>query len=440
MPSLDPAPLLPTLRRLAAELTVSELPPVALVRQRVDAPRVDDVEATARVEVETSLARIDRQPGRIAVGVGSRGIANLEAIVRATVAALRAGGWDPFIVPAMGSHGAATADGQAEVLAGYGITEERVGAPVRATMETRVVGELEDGTPYHVDRLAVEAGACFLVARVKPHTSFRGPVESGPAKMAAIGLGKQPGAALMHNAGSAGLTRRVPQGPRVLERAGILVGALAVVENQRDETALLRGLAAAEVGAEAESELLERARRLMPRLPFGRVDVLVVDRMGKDISGTGMDTNVINRFRIVGQAESGEPLITAIAVMDLTEATHGNGMGIGNADYVPARLLAKLDLAAVYTNALTAGPIAIQRPNLPMVMADGRDTIRAALTATGVPPGEARLAWIHDTLHTEVLGVSAALLAAHAGELEVLREPRPLPFDAAGELEPLLQG
>ena len=439
MPGLDPTPLLPTLRRLAAELTVGELPPVALVRQRVEAPRVDDVEDSARREVEAVLARTERRPGPVAVGVGSRGIANLEAMVRATVAALRAAGWEPFIVPAMGSHGAATAEGQAQVLAGYGITEERVGAPVRATMETRVVAELEDGTPYHVDRLVVEAGACFLVARVKPHTSFRGPVESGPAKMAAIGLGKQPGAALIHNAGSAGLTRRVPEAARALDRAGILVGALATVENQRDETALLRGLSADEVGAAAESELLERARRLMPRLPFDRVDVLVVDRMGKDISGTGMDTNVINRFRIVGQAESGQPLITAIAVMDLTEATHGNGMGIGNADYIPARLLAKLDLAALYTNALTAGPIAIQRPHLPMVMADGRDAIRAALTATGVTPAEARLAWIHDTLHTEVLGVSPALLAAYRDELEVLREPAPLPFGPDGELEPLLK-
>ncbi|HEX6547158.1 MAG TPA: DUF2088 domain-containing protein [Candidatus Dormibacteraeota bacterium] len=435
--ALDPTPLLPMLRRLADQLLVGELPVVALVRQPVDAPRLDPVEPAVQAEMARLLSSLDRRPGPIAVGVGSRGIANLEPIVRAVVAELRSAGWQPFIVPAMGSHGAASAEGQAAVLAGYGITEERVGAPVRATMETRVVGEL-DGVPYHVDRHAVDAGALFLVARVKPHTSFHGPVESGPAKMCAIGIGKQPGAALVHNQGGPGLTRRVPLAPRVAERAGLLVGALAIVENQRDETALVRALPASEVGAEAESELLDTARRLMPRLPFEEVDVLVVDRMGKDISGTGMDTNVINRFRIVDLPESGTPFVRAVAVMDLSAATHGNAMGIGNADFVPARLLAKVDLESVYTNSVTAGPIAIERPKIPMVLASGRDAIRAAVTMTGRTAADVRLAWIHDTLHTEVLAASPALLAAASG-LEVLREPMPLPFDAEGELKPLLQ-
>ncbi len=408
------------------------------MRQRVEAPRLADVEGTAEREVRRVLEGSGRRPGPVAVGVGSRGIANLELIVRATVRALKGAGWDPFIVPAMGSHGAATADGQAEVLAGFGITEERVGAPVRATMATRVVGRLDDGTPYHVDSHAVEAGAVFLVARVKPHTSFRGTVESGPAKMCAIGLGKQPGAQHMHDAGSPGLARRVPQAARLAESAGLLVGALVIVENQRDETAQLAGLAAAEVGAQAEHALLEMARRLLPRLPFDQVDVLIVDRMGKDISGTGMDTNVINRFRIIGQAESGEPRITAIAVLDLTEATHGNAMGIGNADYIPARVLAKADFEATYTNAITAGQIGVRRPVIPTVLADGRDAIRAALTACGAPPGRARVAWISDTLHTEVLGVSPPLLDAYSGDLEVIKKAAPLPFRPDGELRPLL--
>jgi hypothetical protein len=307
-------------------------------------------------------------------------------------------------------------------------------------METVVMGEALPGVPWHADRLAAEAGACFLVARVKPHTSFRGPVESGPAKMCAIGLGKQPGAQVMHAAGAAGLTERVPAAARLAERTGLLLGALAIVENQRDETALVRGLAASEVGAGGESELLETARSLMPRIPFAEIDVLVVDRMGKDVSGTGMDTNVINRFRIVGREEAGAPFIQAIAVMDLTARAHGNAMGIGNADYVPARLLAKVDLEALYTNTITAGQIAIERPHLPMVLADGRDAIRAAVTAAGRPASETRLAWIHDTLHTELMAVSPALLEeARTLGLEVLGEPAPLPFDAAGELEPLLR-
>ncbi len=436
MNRLDPGPLLPGLRDLARRLLVGDLPEVALVRQPLHAPRLDAVEAAAEAEAARVARESGRAPGPVAVGVGSRGIANLEAIVRAAVAGLRGAGWQPFIVPAMGSHGAATAEGQAAVLAGYGITEARVGAPVRATMDTVVAGTLDDGTPWHVDRLAAGAGALFLVARVKPHTSFRGPVESGPAKMACIGIGKQPGAQLMHSEGPAGLTRRVPMAARAAERSGILLGALALVENQRDETAAIRGLSAAEVGAAAESDLLREASRLMPRLPFERVDVLIVDRMGKNISGTGMDTNVINRFRIVGQAESGTPRVTAIAVMDLTEETHGNAMGIGNADFIPARLLAKVDLAATYTNAVTAGAIAILRPHLPTVLADGRDAIRAAVSMCGAPADDLRLAWITDTLHTELMGVSPALLAATPG-LELLRAPAPLRFDPDGELLPL---
>jgi hypothetical protein len=429
--------LMPTLRELGKRYLEVPIPQVALRRQRLDAPRVEDVEAAARAAAERVAAVAGRPPGPIAVGVGSRGIANLERIVRGTIGGLRKAGWQPFIVPAMGSHGAATAEGQAEVLASMGVTEERVGAPVRATMETRVVGEI-DGLPYHVDRYAVEAGAVLVVSRVKPHTSFRAPVESGPSKMCAIGLGKQPGAQLIHNEGSEGLARRVPLAPRLLERAGLLVGSVTVVENQRDETASVHGLTASEVGAGAEAALLEEAWRLMPRLPFKEIDVLVIDRMGKDISGSGMDTNVINRYRIVGWEERGSPFIRTIAVMDLTEASHGNSAGIGLADFIPARLLAKVDLAALYTNSITAGLFGVERSKVPMVLADDRDAVRAAIAMCGVPVGNIRLAWIHDTLHTEVVALSPALLAEAEG-LEQSGELFTMPFGADGRLEPLLK-
>jgi hypothetical protein len=336
----------------------------------------------------------------------------------------------------MGSHGAATAEGQAEVLAGMGVTEERVGAPVQATMETRVVAEL-DGLPYHVDRYAVEAGAIVVVSRVKPHTSFRGSVESGPSKMCAIGLGKQPGAQLLHNEGSEGLARRVPIAPRLLERAGLLLGAVAVVENQRDETALVEGLSAGEVGTQPEADLLQEAWRLMPRLPFEEVDVLVVDRMGKDVSGSGMDTNVINRYRMVGWEEKGSPFVRTIVVMDLSDGAHGNAAGIGLADFVPARLLRKVDVGALYTNSITAGVFGIERCQIPMVLANGLDAVRAAISMCGVAPERVRLAWIHDTLHTELLALSPALLS-EARDLEEVGPLEPMPFDAAGELTPLL--
>ena len=436
--NLDPTALLPGLRLMADRLFVTDLPPVIMIRQQLRSPRIDDPGERARAEVSRLLSGSQRKPGPIAIGIGSRGIVDHVAIVRGTVAALLSAGWQPFLVPAMGSHGAATAEGQAAVLMTYGITEATVGAPMRATMETVVVGTLPDGTPWHLDRLAAEAGAFMLVGRVKPHTGFTGPVESGPAKMCCIGLGKQAGAQLMHNAGPAGLVRRIPAVARLAEAAGLLVGALAVVENQRDQTAIVTGLGPADVGGPAEELLLKKARELMPRLPFANVDVLIVDQMGKDISGSGMDTNVINRFRIVGLEESGEPSITAITVMGLTEATHGNAMGIGNADFIPTTLLGQIDLEALYTNAITAGPMAIERPHLPMVLATGRDAVRAAVTASGVRVDRIRLAWIHDTLHTEVIGVSPALQAEHP-ELTVIRDAGPLPFGEDGALAPLTQ-
>ncbi|HEY4887373.1 MAG TPA: DUF2088 domain-containing protein [Candidatus Dormibacteraeota bacterium] len=429
--------LVPALREIGNRYLDVPIPRVALRRQRFVAPTVSDVEGAARAAAELVAANAGRSPGAIAVGVGSRGIANLDAIVRGTVSGLRNGGWQPFIVPAMGSHGAATAEGQAEVLASMGVTEESVGAPVRATMETRIVGEL-DGLPYHVDRYAVEAGAVLVVSRVKPHTSFRAPVESGPSKMCAVGLGKQPGAQLIHNEGSEGLARRVPLAPRLLQRAGLLVGSVAVVENQRDETASVVGLTADQVGSREEEAMLEQAWRLMPRLPFETIDVLVVDRMGKDISGTGIDSNVINRYRIVGWEESGTPFIRTIAVMDLTDASHGNAAGIGLADFVPARLMARVDLRALYTNSITAGLFGVERSKLPMVLADDRDAVRAAIAMCGVPPNAVRLAWIHDTLHTEVMALSPALIA-EADQLEPAGDPIEMQFGADGRLEPLLQ-
>lgn len=427
---------MPVLTSLAERYLNVELPAVRQVRQRLTTTSVDDVEGAARDAAARVARAAGRPPGPIAVGVGSRGMVNLEAIVRGTIAGLRDAGWTPFIVPAMGSHGAASAEGQAEVLAGMGVTEERVGAPVRATMETEVVGDL-DGRPYHLDSYAVEAGAFLVVSRIKPHTSFRGSVESGPSKMCAVGLGKQPGAALIHDEGSNGLARRVPLAPRIAEAAGLLVGAVAVVENARDQTARIDGLTASEVGAEAEAGLLDEARHMMPRLPFDLIDVLVVERVGKDISGAGMDTNVINRYRIVGQDEAGTPAITAITALELTEASHGNAMGIGLADYIPARLLRQIDLEALYTNSITAGQIAIQRARLPMVLADDRDAIRAAVAMCGVAPANVRLVWIQDTLHTEVLGVTPNLLAGR-DDLEVLTDLHPLRFDAQGTLTPLL--
>lgn len=437
MAGLDPTPLLPALERLAGRLLEGVAPPpVALVRQQTEPPALADVEAAARDELRRALEAMApaKRPGRVAVAVGSRGIAGIGRIVQTVVAALHDAGLDPFVVPAMGSHGAATAEGQAEVLAGYGIDR----GLVRATMETAVVGAV-DGVPVHVDRNVVEAGSVFLVNRVKPHTSFRGPVESGLAKMAAVGLGKQPGARWMHSRGPAGLRTLIPAAARLLAERGLLLGGLAILENQRDRTAELHGLTPAEIGAEGEAALLERARELMPRLPFDDLDVLVVDRIGKDISGAGIDTNVVGRMRVVGQPEP-ERRVTAIVALDLSEASHGNAMGIGTADFTTARLLAKVDFEALYTNALTAGLIGIQRMAIPCVMPTDLAAVSAAIACRGRDT-PLRLAWIADTLHTELLAASPALCdeARERAGLEVIGEPAPMPFDPAGRLRPLLE-
>src|SRR5215471_3603158 len=306
MARLDPTPLMPDLERLAGRLLEGVQPPaVGLVRQRLDPPVLAELETAVRDEVHRVLAGVT--PRRLAVGVGSRGIADIGRVVRAVVETVRELGFDPFVVPAMGSHGAATAEGQADLLAGYGIDR----GLIRATMDTAVIGEV-DGIPVHVDREVVEAGAVFVVNRVKPHTSFRGPVESGLAKMAAIGLGKQAGARHMHSRGPAGLRQLIPRAARLLAETGLLLGGLAITENQRDQTARLRGLRASEVGSDAEAALLDEARTLMPRLPFDDLDVLVIDRIGKDVSGAGIDTNVVRRMRVIGQAEPEPNGVTAI--------------------------------------------------------------------------------------------------------------------------------
>jgi hypothetical protein len=392
---------------------------------------LEDLEGEARAEVRRVLS--GTPPRRLAVGVGSRGIAGIGRIVGAAVEELRELGFEPFVVPAMGSHGAATAEGQAALLAGYGVDP----ALIRATMETEVVGQV-DGLDVHVDRHVVEAGAVFLINRVKPHTSFRGPVESGLAKMCAIGLGKQAGAAIMHSRGPAGLRDLIPAAARLVGERGLLLGGLAVLENQRDETAALRGLGPTEVGGEAEAALLEEARRLMPRIPFADLDVLVVERMGKDVSGAGMDTNVVGRLRVTGQPEPEPSAVTSIVVLDLTEASHGNAMGVGTADFTTLRLVGKIDFEALYANGLTAGVIGNRRVAIPYVMPTDLAAVSAAIACRGRQT-PLRLAWIVDTLHVELLAVSPALLeeARERDDLEVVRELQPMPFDGEGRLRPL---
>ncbi|MGW6280803.1 DUF2088 domain-containing protein [Kribbella sp. NPDC055071] len=411
------------------------LPQVTPVRRILtDLPTSHDPYTDAQAALEPLRERI--RPGtRIAVTAGSRGIQDLVPVVKAAVDWLKSVGATPFVVPAMGSHGGATADGQREMLAGLGIMPESVGCPVEATMETVVVGTLEDGTPVHHDALAAKADGVLLVNRVKPHTDFRGPIESGIAKILAIGLGNHAGAAALHAGGIPSLGVAIEAAARMVVAQGKILGGLAILENAHERTATVEFLEPDGIAGPAENALLQRASSLLGRLPFDSLDVLVVDEMGKDKSGAGMDTNVIGRCWVHGIPEFESPSIAAISVHSLSPASHGNASGLGLADVIPARLLDQIDIQASYVNALTSGAGGARRSRLPMVMEDDEAAVLAAVTMCGRRDwSELRLARIKDTLSPNELLVTPALLAEAADrfDLEITGTARDLTL--AGKL------
>jgi hypothetical protein len=408
------------------------------VRRHVDAPEEADPAGAAAAALEPLRERIT--PGMsVAITAGSRGIHDIATVVRATGDWLRAAGAEPFVVPAMGSHGGATAEGQRDVLAHLGVTEATMGMPIRATMDTVEVGRCDDGPAVHLDANAAQADGIVLVNRIKPHTDFHGDVESGLAKICAIGLGKRQGAEGIHVYGSEGLARWVPEVAHHIIATGKVLGGLAILENAFEHTARIAFLDVAEIGAAGETKLLEEARSLMGRLPFDDLDVLVVDELGKDKSGSGMDTNIIGRMMIRGTAEFDRPRITNVTVHDISEASNGNAVGIGLADFIPFRVLEKIDLRAMYVNAVTSGIGGVQRGQLPLAMPTDRDTIAAAMLMCGrADVANSRLVRIHDTLDTVDLLVSESLRdeVERADDLELLDKGAPMSFDASGALHP----
>lgn len=404
-----------------------------LTRARVTFPRpiVADVEAEVRLQLAGARAAFPPAGGTVAVAVGSRGIANLERMVRTAVAQLRAWQLDPFVVPAMGSHGGATAEGQAELLAGYGVTAERVGCPVRSSMDVVELDRRDLPHGLFMDRFAFASDGVLLVNRIKPHTDFHGRHESGLVKMAVIGLGKEPQASAMHRFGVAGLAEGVPRALEHVLSTGRIVGGLAVVENAYDETMAVEYVPAARL-FERESALLELARANMPSLPVDSIDVLLVDRLGKNISGTGLDTNVIGRIRIAGQPEPASPRIGAIAVFDLTAESHGNATGAGLADVITRRFFDKIDVGVTYTNVFTSGfP---ERGKIPLVAPTDLDAFLCAWRACGpIAADRLRVVRIPDTLHLSNVFVSGALVPELAGRGDVALNAEPVAmFDDAG--------
>lgn len=407
------------------------IPQMARIRNNMLTPAaVDDIGAVMHGEMAAATSLI-KAGERIAIGVGSRGIARLPEIVAALVSELRALGANPFIIPTMGSHGGATAAGQRDVLLHLGVTPDAVGASIESSMETVEIGKADDGTPVRVDRLAFGADGIVFVGRVKPHTAFRGDYESGLAKMIAIGLGKQEGAALCHARGFAQMHWMVPALARVTLAATSIRFGVAVLENAYDKPFMIKVVPAARIMAD-EPALLHQARAAMPRIPFDQFDVLVIDRIGKDISGDGADPNITGRYST--PEPTGGPDVTKQVVLDLTDATAGNANGLGTADFTTFHAARKLDLAKTYANALTstvAKPVA-----LPMVLPSDRLALAAALLTCNAVDHAPKVVRIEDTLHLEYMQISAGLLEEARGNsrLEILEPAADLRFDAGGDL------
>jgi hypothetical protein len=407
------------------------LPKLTRVRQVFEQAKLDDAYGAVTKGLKNlGLEKTIRPDARIAITAGSRGIQNLATMTRAAVDAVKAIGGRPFIVPAMGSHGGATDEGQKTLLADLGISEHAMGCPVISSVEVEEIGRTPSGHPVYFSKDALHADGVIAVNRVKLHTIFRGDVESGLCKILAVGLGKHRGAQQIHKIGTQPFlveTARV-----ILDRAPILAG-VAVLENSLDETMEIHVVPRERFEA-TDVALLRRCWQLLPRVPFDPLDVLVVDEMGKNISGTGMDTNIIGiGGRVGGKMTMGTPAISTIVVLGLTPETHGNANGIGLADLTTRRLVDSIDFKSTYTNVLTTRLWSAGR--LPVILETDREAVEVAVG--DMSPNEIRLVRIQDTLHLEELAISEALLPeARRLGLTVVDEARPPLFDSAGRIRP----
>lgn len=412
-----------------------EIPLVAPIRQVLQQPEVANVAEEVRRQWQSSqLSRRVKRGDRVLVAVGSRGIANLATMARATLDVLRDLGAQPAVVAAMGSHGGATPQGQRELLASYGVTEEALRVPVLTDMDAVQIGVNSWGEPVWWDRNALAADAVLTISRVKAHTDFRGVYESGICKMLVIGLGKQKGAAQHHRWGVRGLRDMLIESCKVILEKTRFVAGLAVLENAREQTALLQVLHKEELLAE-EPKLLVQAKQLMGRLPFEQLDVLVVGELGKNYSGAGMDPNVLGRLFVECSEEFTSPRITRICVLDVSPESHGNAVGVGLADLTTDRLLKAIDPVPFRMNTLTS--CFLHRAKLPIGMASDRDCIDMSLKTSWVPDwSKVRMAVIPNTLELEELWVTPPLVeeAKQNRHLRIEGDLRPLPFDGHGNL------
>ncbi len=413
---------------------MARFPRMCDVIQRFETPRVADIPATVRAQLESLQLQTKIRPGQsVAIPAGSRGIANIALILRETVAYFQSIGAAPFLVPAMGSHGGGTVHGQLKMLASLGVTEEFVGVPIRATMETVIVAQTSNGLPVHFDKYASQADHVFVVGRVKPHTRFVGPVESGLHKMMLIGLGKHEGAKIYHRGI---LTMSFPEiidavAEQVLQVCRIC-GGLAILENAEDETAMLEAVRP-ENFKTREPELLLLANQWLPRLPFNDVDLLIVDQIGKNISGVGMDANVVGRkFNDHAATEQDLARCRRIFVRSLTKETHGNATGIGMAEFTTQRCVDQIDHEITRINCITGNhPEAAM---IPVTLPNDALAVETALQTIGMTePEDAKIIQISDTLHLTRVRVSEAYFDAVRNSHHLSLDGAPFDFPVGAD-------
>ena len=410
------------------------LPRMVKIRQTFNADEILDVSAALSTALVDSGQLKQIKPGmNIAIAAGSRGVAQIATLVRTTVAEVKKQGANPFVVPAMGSHGGATAAGQAEVLAHLGITEEYVGCPIVSSMEVVEITRLPNGMPVYIDKNAYQSDGIIVINRIKPHTAFRGPNESGLVKMITIGLGKQKGAESCHAYGFKHMHSLIPaMAQEMLKLAPIMFG-IATVENAYDHVAKVIVAGAAEL-IETDRQLLIEAKAAMPRIEFSPIDVLVIEEIGKDISGDGMDPNITGRYPT--PYPTGGPEVSKMVVLDLTEKTGGNANGVGTADFTTRRLVNKTDFQSLYANGITS---TVVRPNaIPMTLDCDLDAIRAAVkTSNALDLSKVRLVRIKNTLQLGEIMISEAMLpdALSLANVTICSEPFEMQFDEQGNLK-----
>lgn len=415
-----------------------EMPRMVDIRQKFEAPSLASVTQAIATQFQRPEVRARIKPGMsIAVGCGSRGVANVAEAAKAVVNELKALGAKPFVFPAMGSHGGGTAEGQAGVLETYGITEAHVGCPIRATMEVVELGVV-DGMPVYQDRFAHEADGVVLINRIKPHTNFRAPIESGIVKMLTIGMGKHVGATTLHTYGMDSFGELLPKAARfIVERSNFLLG-VGMVENAYDETAIIEAIPVDQL-FDREPVLQAKAKELMPRICFDEVDVLIIEQMGKNISGSGFDPNITGR-NCRGVAWEAKPMVKKIVVLGLTPETHGNATGVGGADVITMRLYRDIDIAYTYANVITS--TYLDGAAIPIIMNTDDEAIRLAVkTVVRVAPKDCKIVRIRSTLELAHIQVSEALMVqvrANPDRFDVLSEPHALQFDANGVIVPMM--